>query len=70
MKPDPKRARDAVEKAYDDNISVLFRTLIENLIEARAAGATISENDALAMFARGMKIAGDAYDKAMAAIGP
>jgi DNA-binding ferritin-like protein len=65
-KLDQKRLRDAVEKAFDAEVGVLFKTLIENLLEAAsgAAGGFTKPDQCVGSFARSMKQLALAYDKA------
>ena len=64
---DQKRMQDAVDKAFDAEVAVLFKILIENLLEiasgARGGGFT-TVDQCVGSFARSMKHLALAYDKA------
>lgn len=68
----PKTQRErmlaAVEAAYNEQVGVMFKTLVANMIEAKSRGGVVVESDALGMFARGMKIGWDSYQAAIAAV--
>jgi hypothetical protein len=67
---DLKKTQDALDKAFDEAVANLFRNLIGNLVEANAktpAPSSMGSNESVAAFARGMKIAWDAYERAGAA---
>src|SRR5262245_40293490 len=66
-KLDQKRVQEAIDKAYDAEVANLFRILIGNIIEvasgARGGGFT-TPDQCVGAFARSMKQAAFAYDKA------
>ena len=68
----PKTQRErmlaAVEAAYNEQVGVMFKTLVANMIEAKSRGGVVVESDALGMFARGKKIGWDSYQAAIAAV--
>ena len=66
-KPIDERLSAALDIAFDEHVATVFKALIGNLIEANAAGAQISSEQAFAMFKRGIMIGLDAYSKAKTA---
>jgi hypothetical protein len=64
---DQKRVQQAIDKAYDAEVANLFRTFMENMIEATggAAGSDFTKAEQCAgAFRRSMKRLAFAYDKA------
>ena len=66
-KLDQNRVQEAIDRAYDAEVANLFKILIENMVElasgARGGGFTTADH-CVGAFARGMKRAAFAYDKA------
>ena len=66
-KLDEKRMQEAIDIAYNAEVADLFKILIGNMIEvasgARGGGFTTADQ-CVGAFARGMKQAAFAYDKA------
>lgn len=68
---DLKRMQDALEKAYDDEVGKLFAVLVEGLIDIAGPSPLPDAPKASQVtfrFAKGMKLAGDARDRAMAVV--
>lgn len=58
----------AIEEAYEDQIKLLFRTLVINLID----GSAMHQNDqqSVARFSAGLKVSQRARDLALNVVGP
>ena len=56
-------ARNSLTAAYREQVSVLFKTLVANLIQADV-GTGVSADEAGASFMRGLHAAQEAYVKA------
>ena len=66
-KLDQERVQQAIDKAYDAEVANLFRTFIENMIEATtgAAGGDFAKAEqCVGAFRRSMKRLAFAYEKA------
>jgi hypothetical protein len=64
-KLDQQRVQKAIDRAYDAEVANLFRTFLENVIEAGGTGGDFSKAEqCVGAFARNMKRAAFAYDKA------
>ena len=66
-KLDEKRVQEAIDRAYNAEVANLFKTFLEDVIEATTgtAGSDFSKADqCVGAFARSMKRATFAYDKA------
>ena len=64
-KLDLERAQKAIDRAFDAEVANLFKTFIENMIEAGAAGGDFTKADqCIGVFTRNMKRVAFAYDKA------
>ena len=66
-KLDQKRVQEAIDKAYDAEVANLFRILIGNIIEVASGargGGFMTPDQCVGAFARSMKQAAFAYDKA------
>ena len=66
-KLDQKRVQEAIDKAYDAEVANLFKILIGNIIEVASGargGGFMTPDQCVGAFARSMKQAAFAYDKA------
>ena len=66
-KLDEKRVQEAIDRAYNAEVANLFKTFLEDVIEATTGGAGgdfTKADQCVGAFARSMKRAAFAYDKA------
>jgi hypothetical protein len=64
-KLDQQRVQKAIDRAYDAEVANLFKTFLENVVEAGGTGGDFSKAEqCVGAFARNMKRAAFAYDKA------
>ena len=64
-KLDQQRVQKAIDRAYDAEVANLFKTSLENVVEAGGTGGDFSKAEqCVGAFARNMKRAAFAYDKA------
>lgn len=68
VKTPRQRVVAAIDAALVDHVQTIFRALVGNMIEARARAGTMTEESALGMFSRGMKVGLDAYTAARRAV--
>jgi hypothetical protein len=64
-KLDQERLQKAIDRAFDTEVSNLFKIFIENMIEAGGAGGDFTKVDqCVGAFARSLRRVTFAYDKA------
>lgn len=59
-----ERLTKALDAALDDQIGVLFKTLITGLIDATSPGSHDTADAAVGRFSRGMKLSWAAFERA------